>query len=185
MDCQRRHLIALLSALALAPRAWARDMPPPELSAELAGARVQGQGRLRFFGMRVYDVRLWTTGPLAATDWENAALALEIEYARSVSGRTIAERSLDEMRRQAPIAEAQGQRWLAAMNEVFPDVREGDRLTGVTRPGESARFFFNGEFTGEVRDAEFARRFFGIWLSDRTSEPALRLALLGGAPTNR
>ena len=32
-----------------------------------------------------------------------------------------------------------------------------------------------------MRDAEFARLFFGIWLSPRTSEPALREALLGPA----
>jgi hypothetical protein len=35
---------------------------------------------------------------------------------------------------------------------------------------------------GEVRDATFARLFFGIWLSPRTSEPQLRAALLGLAP---
>jgi len=34
---------------------------------------------------------------------------------------------------------------------------------------------------GEVKDAEFARRFFGIWLAPSTSEPALRQTLLGGA----
>ena len=31
----------------------------------------------------------------------------------------------------------------------------------------------------EKRDAEFARRFFGIWLAPETSEPRLRAALLG------
>jgi hypothetical protein len=37
---------------------------------------------------------------------------------------------------------------------------------------------FNGQPLGEIRDAEFARRFFAIWLSPQTSEPKLRLALL-------
>ena len=35
-----------------------------------------------------------------------------------------------------------------------------------------------GRTVGEVADAEFARLFFGIWLSPRTSEPQLRQALL-------
>ena len=65
------------------------------------------------------------------------------------------------------------------MTATFPGVREGARLTGVHRPGEAARFHFNGASVGELRDAEFARLFFGIWLSARTSEPALRDALLG------
>ena len=65
------------------------------------------------------------------------------------------------------------------MRQIFPDVKEGDRITGVQRPGEAARFFVNGQPRGEVRDAEFTRLFFGIWLSPRTSQPRLREALLG------
>jgi hypothetical protein len=42
-----------------------------------------------------------------------------------------------------------------------------------------SRFFHNGNPRGEVRDAEFTRRFFGIWLGEATSEPALRDSLLG------
>jgi hypothetical protein len=30
-----------------------------------------------------------------------------------------------------------------------------------------------------VKDSEFAKRFFGIWLSERTSAPRLRSSLLG------
>ena len=65
------------------------------------------------------------------------------------------------------------------MTRLFPDVRAGDRITGVHRPGTGARFFVNGRLQGELPDADFARLFFGIWLSPRTSEPALREALLG------
>ena len=39
----------------------------------------------------------------------------------------------------------------------------------------------NGRAGGELRDAEFARRFIGIWLGEQTSQPALRQSLLGGA----
>ena len=42
-----------------------------------------------------------------------------------------------------------------------------------------ARFFVNGQLKGDVREPEFARFFFGIWLSPKTSEPTLRDALLG------
>ena len=48
-------------------------------------------------------------------------------------------------------------------------------------PGTATRIFVNGTLRGEVRDAEFTRLFFGIWLSPRTSEPRLREALLGPA----
>ena len=89
--------------------------------------------------------------------------------------------SLEEMQRGAEIAPAQQRAWLTAMQRCFPDVVEGDRMTGVQLPGTAARFFVNGAFVGEVRDAEFTRLFFGIWLAPTTSEPELRAALLAGA----
>ncbi len=168
--------------LAAQTAAPAAAVAPPELAADLAGARLQGSGRARFMGLRVYDIRLWTRDRLAdGADWAAAPLALDIEYARTLAGEKIAERSLDEMRRQGEIADADAARWLTAMKKFFPDVREGDRLTGVQLPGQGARFFFNGSPRGELRDAIFAKRFFGIWLSPQTSEPALREALLGSA----
>jgi Chalcone isomerase-like len=174
----RRGACGALLGLALTG-ATAKAEAPAEVLAELPGARVQGSGRLRFLGFSVYDIRLWATQPVPAAAVASLPLALEIEYARALVGVKIAERSLEEMRRQATIAPDVAERWLAQMTALFPDVQAGDRLTGKQRPGEATRFFFNGKLVGEVRDAEFTKLFFGIWLSPRTSEPALREALLG------
>ena len=75
----------------------------------------------------------------------------------------------------------QGRRWLAEMTRLFPDVKKGDRLTGVYQPGAGVAFLYNDRPAGEVRDPDFARVFMGIWLSPRTSEPAMRTQLLAGA----
>ena len=167
---------------AAAPAAGAPPVPA-EVTAEMPSARLQGQGRLRFLGLRVYDARLWSGAAIAvAADWAAVPLALELLYARSLEGIKIAERSLAEMQRQGEIEATKATRWLGAMKQVFPDVQPGDRITGVHQPGLGARFFVNGQLKGDVRDAEFARLFFGIWLSSRTSEPTLRDALLGKAP---
>lgn len=64
------------------------------------------------------------------------------------------------------------------MRALFPDVKTGDRITGVHQPGTGAVFWSNSRRLGEVRDPAFARQFFGIWLSAQTSEPQLRRALL-------
>ena len=64
------------------------------------------------------------------------------------------------------------------MSRVFPDVRRGDRLTGV-RSVEGVRFFHNGRFLGSIDDAQFATAFFGIWLDPRTSRADFRERLLG------
>ncbi len=186
----RRACLHTLAACTLAcvaggARAQSQASPPPEVSAELAGARLQGRGRLRYFGLHVYDARLWvgTDYPVAAVareDYASHPLALELEYARSLDGAKIAARSIEEMQRAGPLPAAQAQAWLAFMQQAFPDVKNGDRITGVQQPGEGLRFYVNGRAGGELRDAEFARRFIGIWLGEQTSQPALRQSLLGG-----
>lgn len=160
------------------------DEAPAEVRAQWPGARLQGRMRFRWLGLAIYDARLWrppAAEPVTPQDYANQPFALELVYARTLSGEGIAERSIDEMRRIERIDDAQAAGWLSAMKAAFPDVQPGDRLTGVHRPGGGARFFHNARATREVGDPEFARLFFGIWLSARSAEPALRRALLGQA----
>ena len=189
MRTTRRQTLALLALLAtvpsllpLAASAQGANEPPAEVRAALPGARLQGQMRFRWFGLTVYDTRLWVAGePIRAQDYATRPFALELVYARKLGGADIADRSVDEMRRIDRVEDRQAGDWRAAMEAAFPDVVSGDRLTGLHQPGRGARFFHNARPTREVADAEFARLFFGIWLSPRSQEPALRQALLGGA----
>ena len=179
---RRQAVLALVSVAALGAVQAARAMAAPaEVARELPGARAVGHGRLRYLGLHVYDATLWAVGTLNADEIERSLVALELRYARALRGPLIAERSLAEMRRVGEFGDTEGQRWLDAMKALFPDVSAGDRVTGVQRPGEGARFHVNGRFIGEVSDAAFARLFFGIWLSPRTSQPKLRAALLGAS----
>jgi hypothetical protein len=177
----RRTAVAAALIGACLPTAWAQPeaQVPVEVLADLPGARLHGRGTLRFFALHVYDALLWTPPGFTPAEVERSALALELRYARALRGPLIAERSLEEMRRVGEFEAPQAERWLGAMKQLFPDVGAGDRITGVHRPGETARFHVNGRLAGEVRDALFARLFFAIWLSPRTSEPKLRAALLG------
>jgi len=180
MRLSRRAVLATL-AISGPVSAWAQ---PARLPAELAQSELvlRGQKRFRVWGFEVYDAALWTPPGAGATALEAQPLALELRYLRDFSGQDIAQRSIKEMRRLARLTPEQERAWLDQMQRLFPDVRKGDRLLGLQRPGQGAVFWFNGQLRGELADAEFARLFFGIWLSPRTSEPALRQALLGGAP---
>ena len=171
----------LLGLTSAAPAQVASSEISAEINAELSGAKLSGQGKLTFFGIHVYDARLWVQDGFKATDYARLPLALELEYARALNGKSIAERSLDEMKRSADINDTKAKEWLAQMKTLFTDVNKGDRITGVQVPGAATRIFINGKLRGEIRDAEFTRLFFGIWLSPRTSEPKLREALLGPA----
>ena len=153
----------------------------PELSGALPQAQRIGTGRLVVWGFQVYDARLWAQPGFRAANADRAPLALELSYLRAFKAEEIADRSIKEMRRSKPVSDAQASRWTADLLRVIPDVRSGDRVMGVHQPGVGAAFWVNGKNTGEIQDAEFARLFFGIWLSPNTSEPKLRDALLAGA----
>lgn len=174
--------VASLGASGLPAFAQSSAPLPKEVANELANAVYTGAARMRFFTFDVYDSRLWVAAGFKAAEYAQHAFALELSYLRSLSGSAIAERSLKEMRRVGTITPEQEQRWLKAMKDAFPDVKDGDRIVGVHAPGVGARFWYNGQSRAVIADPEFSRYFFGIWLSDNTSEPKLRTSLLERAP---
>ena len=145
----------------------------------LVQARLSGAMRYTYWGFDIYQARLWVEPGFASQDPWRSRFVLELQYLREFKGRDIAQRSLQEMRRQGAIDEAQAQAWLQTMQTIFPDVVTGDRLSGIFLPGQGIRFMANGKNIADVNDIEFAQRFLGIWLSEKTSEPKMRLALLG------
>lgn len=149
---------------------------------ELPAAQPAGQGRLTWFGLAVYEAALWVTPGFTQRDFDRSEFALELRYLRPLRGADIALRSIEEMRRIEGMSAAQARLWREQLLAVLPDVAPGDRITGVHRPGRGTSFFVNGRPAGEIADAQFSRRFFGIWLAPATAEPGLRAALLGATP---
>ncbi len=172
-----RQAVLTGAAGLLSLQVWANS-PPVELRVALPTAALAGQAKLTFWGFDVYQASLWVAPGFSASAYADHGFALELVYLRDFSGADIAKRSLAEMARQAPIRDEQASRWGDQMRALFPDVKAGDRLTGIHLSGVGARFVINGRPLGEIVDPEFARLFFGIWLSPQTSEPKLRLALL-------
>jgi hypothetical protein len=160
-------------------------MAPDDMRAELnellPDYRLIGKQRLTYWGFRVYDARLWALPGFKKDNLAGQPFALELAYLRDFDAIDVAERSITEMRRSATISETQAKTWTAEMMLVYPDFKKGDRVMGINKPGVGAAYMVNGKSTGEIRDVEFARLFFGIWLSPQTSQPKLRSALLAGA----
>jgi hypothetical protein len=173
-------LAALLAVAVHVPASVASTLPitPDHVRRHIDDARPSGSGRLTWFGLHVYDARMFVPRNFNPANPSAQPFALEITYARSLEGRAIAERSRDEIARLGLGSDAQRQRWLADMVALFPDVKSGQQLVGIYRPGSSTRFYVDGGFLGEVADPEFGRAFFAIWLDPRTSAPQLRASLL-------
>jgi hypothetical protein len=183
MPTRRMTLIATAALVGGTPTLWAqpRTEPWPEVRAALAQATLLGSARLRFWGFDVYDAQLWATPGFQANQYLQQPFGLTLNYLRALKGGAIAERSLKEMQDIALLDQAQATPWLQAMTQLFPDVRAGDRITGLHQPGHGARFWLNGQPLGQVADERFSQRFSGIWLHPGTSQPAMRRDLLAGA----
>ena len=139
-------------------------------------AQPVGHGRLTVMLWDVYDATLYSHNG----EWKNQKpFALKLSYLRPFQGDKIADRSIQEMRKQGLKDEIKLADWHAQMKKIFPDVDKGTTLTGIlTSTGQSV-FFENGKEIGRIEDPAFGDAFFNIWLSDKTSAPDLRLKLLG------
>ena len=166
---RRRDFLLTAAGLTLLPAAQAN----PRLDNLTGGLLRWGSGEFRRWGFLVYEATLWANG----NDPLKPPLALGLTYKRNLDGLKIAEASVTEIRNLKIADEGTLQLWGERMAQIFPDVKDGDRIVGVHLP-EGARFFYNDRFIGSIDDPAFAHAFFGIWLDARTSAPDLRALLL-------
>lgn len=152
---------------------------PAHIQHALPDARLSGEGSYRWFGLKIYDASLWVGEQGYQTNL--ARFILNLNYARDLYGERIAQASMDEIRQLGMGNSAQQQAWLSAMKALFPDVKEGSQISGLLIPEHGARFYLDGKVLGEIKDPEFAKAFFAIWLDPRTSAPGLRSKLLANS----
>jgi hypothetical protein len=134
-----------------------------------------GEGRLGVLFWDIYDARLYVAD--GSYDPEKP-FALSLNYLRGFSGSDITKRSIEEIRKQGLGDESVLASWRTMLSKIFPDVVEGDEIIGVSDPSEGARFFLNDLLIGTITDQNLSRRFFDIWLSEKTSEPEIRKLLM-------
>jgi hypothetical protein len=181
MSSSTRSLIAsatLTLLVAAAPVAHAQTPAPAHVLRHVPEARATGSGRLTWLGLTVYDARLYAIGPIDAAAFQRHPFALELTYARALSGKAIADRSHTEIARLGSGSAEQRSGWLTAMQAMFPNVQPGQSIVGIHLPGRATRFYLDGRALGSIDDPDFGPAFFSIWLDPRTSAPQLREQLL-------
>jgi len=126
------------------------------------------------FGFSIYRAQLWAPGGRYTP---GEPFVLSLTYSREIARERLLDASLSQMQNLGVPLQDQPQ-WKGELERVLTDVKQGDTLTGIYRPGQGAEFFYQDKKLGALSDA-LALHFFSIWLDPRTSEPALRLALIG------
>lgn len=139
-------------------------------------ARLVGSGMMTLLGFRIFKAELYAPNGQFQT---NKPFALKLTYQRKFTAKAIADKSVEEMRRQGYRDSSRLARWKREMIAIFPNVTKGQSITGLRTKTGHAVFYSGNKRLGEIRDPEFTRRFFAIWLGSNTSDPALRNRLVG------
>ncbi|WP_201721479.1 hypothetical protein [Polynucleobacter hirudinilacicola] len=88
-----KNLVILCGAIfLLASNSFARDIS--YIDSVLNPAKLQGSGRLNWFGFHIYDASFYRSGVPSSPEF-----ALNIRYQKSFTGVSIANRTADEMKK--------------------------------------------------------------------------------------
>lgn len=136
-------------------------------------AKLQGSGKLTWWGFHVYDASFYR-GPST----NSSEFALDLRYQKSFTGNAITTRSVEEMKKLG-VPDTQAQIWGKQLATFMPNIESGQNLTAIYIPKQGTTFYFEGKPLAQIPGADFSKAFFGIWLDPKTSAPKLREQLLG------
>ncbi|MDC7677432.1 chalcone isomerase family protein [Asticcacaulis machinosus] len=166
----RRQFIA--SCLAVS--AFGAHAETPDVLKHVPDAQKVGAGRFSHLGFDIFDATLYA--PQSRYN-AGAPFALKLEYLRNIKGKSITDNSVKEIQKQG-VSGDKLNRWRDQMAAIFPDVSKGASITGVRDASGHALFYSGSKLLGTIKDAEFSRAFFNIWLGPKAPQ-TLREKLLG------
>jgi hypothetical protein len=182
-------LIGMMAALA-AGIAEAKECKgvnfPDQAQVEGSSLVLNGLGlrQATFLKVNVYVAALYvakTSSDPAAILGSGAPSELILQFVRDVGADDI-RKGWDEgfaknSKNQLPALKER----IAMLNGWMADVKSGQRLTFVSKPGAGIQVDVNGTVKGTIKGDDFARAFLSIWLGAEPPNPELKSGLLGGA----
>ena len=70
---------------------------------------------------------------------------------------------------------------IAMLNGWMADVKSGQRLTFIIKPGTGVQVDVHGAVKGTIKGDDFAKAFLAIWLGADPPNPEIKAGMLGGA----
>ena len=124
------------SLLLLLAMAW-HGHAMPEL-------KTVGEGSYRYLFWQLYDARLATVDGAFSDYQKNAPVLLELTYKRDITKQQFIDATVDEWKKLGHSSEAQQQQWSAQLQNLWQDVKQGDRLAALLLDDGRVQFYFNG-----------------------------------------
>lgn len=146
-------------------------------AAPIAHLTKTGEGEMNYLFWNLYLAELYQLPQGNVGDFQRNT-ALKITYYKSISSQALVE-ATSEQWQQLGYNPENIQRWLQPLQKIWPDVESGDQLTLLVTSEANSEFYYGDALIGKIKDPTFGQAFLSIWLSEQTSEPALRNQLLG------
>ncbi len=135
-----------------------------------------GSSEFKFFGLKVYDIFLWSENANFSYD---KMFAIQIKYKMNFGREDLVKRSLSEIKSLHKISLGEEASYSKQLTEIFDSVKKGDEKIAVFIPSSGVLIFHNNELKGKILDLKFARFFVDIWLDENGSHPKITKKLLG------
>lgn len=173
-------IFAFISCLTLSADPSLNTRQPVNPDAGLSGLQTHGQYHLTWFGISVYDIKLWTAEPPFTFNLQRVdqPIALDIRYRIDVDADDLIEETRDQWE-ELSLLDDEAKQWLDDLQTMWPNIKDGDRLVMHVDEQQHTRFYFNGALVGTIENERFAPRFAAIWLAEGGEYPQMRRALLG------
>lgn len=134
-----------------------------------------GTATLKVMFWKIYTATLLT--PSGDFGSDSANYSLQLHYARDISQQQLIEATVKQWQHLG-VNKSKYSTWLPLLENIWPDINKGDRLTLQVTPTMST-FILNGDVIGTVEDSQFGSTFSDIWLSEQSQYPRLQRQLIG------
>ena len=186
---QNLRAAALLAALAAAP-AHGKECKgvnfPDQTQAGGPALVLNGLGlrQATAFKVNVYVAALYvaqTSADANAILASNTRKELILQFLRDVGGVDLSKGWQEGFDNNAKTQLPALKERIEKLKRWMVDMKTGQRLTFVAKPGEGIEVNVNGAVKGTIEGDDFAKAFLSIWLGTVPPNPALKTGLLGGA----
>lgn len=138
--------------------------------------KMVGKGEMSWLFIDLYNVFFYSqTGKYQENEYPQA---LKIIYLRDIDNEHLVTATQKQWQKlKFDVREYQP--WLISLKQLWPDIKKGDELLFLVDADGRGIFYHNNKILGGINSNAFSAAFLSIWLSENSSEPALRKQLIG------
>jgi hypothetical protein len=158
---------------------------PDQAQVEGANLTLNGLGlrQATAFKVNVYIAALYvakTSSDANALLGSNAPSELILQFVRNVGADDLRKGWSEGFEKNAKDQLPALKERIATLNSWMADVKTGERLTFIRKPGVGLQVDVNGAAKGTIQGDDFAKAFLSIWLGADPPNPEIKAGMLGG-----